>query len=175
MELNDCWVWRHHVKDKSKNYEQNTQEICRFNTIQQMWKYYNNIPLPTTFFKFDKNIKKINGKNVHAWSIFRKGIEPAWEDENNINGGEVNLRTFEYKDQIDDLWEHTMVTVLGEDFEYSENITGIRVVDSSNHFKFMYRIEIWYDDASVEEKIKKDIHSVFNFPEGQNITYKNHK
>ena len=92
MNLNDEWIWRYHVKDKNKSYEDNTKEICSFKSIENFWRYYNNIPKPTEFFKLDNNFKKINNKNIHAWSIFRKGIEPAWEDKMNIKGDKLTTK-----------------------------------------------------------------------------------
>ena len=149
--------------------------LNKFDTIEDFWRYFNNIPKPTEFFKKDETTKYINDKYIHSWSIFREGIEPAWEDERNINGGEVNLRSFSSMEEIDKLWEHCIVVVLGEMTDYSKNITGIRVVDSSNHYKFMHRIEIWYDSIKIEEKIKKDVYSIFEFPKKGNIIYKGHK
>ena len=175
MNLNDTWVWRWHVKDKTKNYQENTKIIAEFSTIEEFWNYYNNIPKPTDFFK-NKEGKYgiINELNVHSWSIFRKGIEAEWEDPKNINGGEVNIRSFENFEQINYLWENCLLVLLGETLEYSEHITGARVVDSSYDYKTMHRIEIWYDDVSIEKKLKNDTNQVFMFPENS-VIYKKHK
>ena len=173
--LNDTWVWRWHVKDKTKNYQQNTKIIAEITTIQQFWQYFNNIPKPTQFFKNEEQkYGTINNLNVHSWSIFRKGIESEWEDPRNVNGGEVNLRTFTDFTQIDELWENCILVILGETLNYSEHITGARVVDSSNNYKNMYRIEIWYDNLEIQDKIKNDIQEVFMFPEDL-IIFKEHK
>ena len=85
-ELNDTWVWRWHVKDKTKNYQENTKIIAEFSTIEAFWKYYNNIPKPTEFFK-NKQGKYgiINNFKVHSWSVFRKGIESRWEVSKEFN------------------------------------------------------------------------------------------
>ena len=175
MKLNDTWVWRWHVKDKSKNYQENTKIIAEFCTIEDFWNYYNNIPQPTKFFK-NKEGKYgiINELHVHSWSVFRKGIESEWEDPKNINGGEVNIRSFENFNQIDSLWQNCLLVLLGEQLEYSEHITGARVVDSSNGYKTMHRIEIWYDNTDIEEKIKNDTKTIFMFPE-TSVIYKKHK
>ena len=174
-ELNDTWVWRWHVKDKTKNYQENTKIIAEFSTIEAFWKYYNNIPKPTEFFK-NKQGKYgiINDFQVHSWSVFRKGIESEWEDPKNINGGEVNIRSFQNFTEINFLWENCLLILLGEQVEYSEHITGARVVDSSSDYKSMYRIEIWYDHTDIEEEIKKDIEKIFMFPE-TSVIYKKHK
>ena len=175
LELNDTWVWRYHVKNKNKSYDDNCDVLCTFSTIQDFWRYYNNIPKPSEFFQIGDGVKKyINKKYIHSWSIFRKNIEPTWECSENKNGGEVNIRNFSSINQLNELWENAILVILGETLDFSNEITGLRVVDSSNSYKLMHRIEIWYSKKETEEKIKKHVHSDFLFPKNANIIYKLH-
>ena len=49
-------------------------KIGSFHSIQLFWRYWNNLPLS----------RLPSGSNVR---FFKSGIEPTWDDPNNMNGG----------------------------------------------------------------------------------------
>lgn len=56
--------------------------------------------------------KKVDGKQIEAYAMFKAGVAPRWEDERNINGGHWEWRNSEVDPQnLDQIWTHL---VLGE-------------------------------------------------------------
>ena len=149
-ELHDTWVLYGHNKDRSKTYDENLLTIAEgINTVVEFWQYMNHLPKPSQHF-FNSCFKTIGGNPIHSWSLFRRGIEPTWEYPDNHEGGEFNIRKLELCHNIDFIWETLLLWVIGEDFDHSLDITGVRIVDSSNYNKKMYRIEIWYNKNMLE-------------------------
>ena len=57
--------------------------------------------------------------------LFVEGVKPMWEDESNKNGGRWFIKL--QKGYANKLWEDLVLALIGEQFEYSEAITGIIV------------------------------------------------
>jgi len=109
----------------------------------------------------------IEGSNYY---LFKRGIEPAWEDPANSNGGRwsIQLPREKNKMNVDKWWLDTMLTAIGETFEtpyipsssssstsshpspqsltpkYTDEVTGI-IVSSRKAF---WRISIWTRSSS---------------------------
>lgn len=84
-------------------------------------------------------IKFIN--QIEGQSIFKKGIQPKWEDEANSEGGEFRVNVdgmysfvFRYRivsahDTLGKFWETIVLTMIGETMDESDNICGARILD----------------------------------------------
>lgn len=107
--------WEHQPTQRSQtdSYLAGIMEICTCNTVAEFWKCWNNILQPRyLIFKIfrdafsrvlsDKvqfNIKNGNFEKtteVEALSIFKSGIEPKWEDKENIKGFDIQIKCFFY-------------------------------------------------------------------------------
>jgi translation initiation factor 4E len=103
-------------------------KLGKFNSIEDFWRYYNNIRKPS---QIDV------GANLH---VFKDGIEPAWEDAANENGGQWLLSFFEgNRKYLDSVWEKLILAVVGETLESGEDICGIVVSRRGKND----RIAIW--------------------------------
>ncbi len=174
MELNDTWILFSHDKNKNKCYNDNMQILAEINTIQHFWQVWNNIPSVKNMFFDGKNFKLTGKRPIHSWSFFRKGIEPTWEHPKNSTGGEWNIRKFKSLDHLADLWLDIILLVLGENFDESESVTGIRVVDSSSYERATYRIEIWIDNLKVKPNVEAALKKNINISNRLNLIFKNH-
>lgn len=91
--------------------------------------------------------------------MFRKGIEPQWEDPQNAKGGEYKMRLFldntneTFLDFLNRIWESLVQDLITHKFPYSEEILGVRIVDKSFPNKETFRIEVWtrYDNENSEK------------------------
>lgn len=165
--LNNKWcVWAHRQSD-SNSYANNTITLTTIGTVETFWRMMNNLPKPSSFF-YDGNIKRgFQDKSdivqiITAFSLFREGIHPSWEDPVNKKGGDYCFRTFSSLDHLDKCWELICIDCVGEAFEGIKNIAGVRVVDSSHKNRKLYKLEIWYSLHTQElegyiKKIKKDL------------------
>ena len=174
MELNDTWILYSHDKNKNKCYNDNMQILARIGTIQHFWKVWNNIPSVKDMFFDGKHFKLTGKRPIHCWSFFREGIEPTWEHPKNSVGGEWNIRKFKSLDHLADLWLEVVLLILGENFNESESITGIRVVDSSSYERTTYRIEIWMDNLKVKPKVEAALKKNINISNRLNLIFKEH-
>ena len=186
LKLATAWTLYDHKKSSNHDYDGGTRFIGSFGTVPEFWSFYNNLPKPSDLF-YQKDIGKpfydINGseREIASISLFRKGIEPKWEDPHNSIGGEVTLRKFYKKgiapvEYLDQLWENLSMGCVGEQFSNSESITGIRVVDSSvpSHKKPLYRIELWFSNLEYADDIGEDFKRILNLPENDKIHFKSH-
>jgi len=165
LKLGTSWTIYDHEKSTNTDYDKSTRVIGSFDNIIDFWSYFKVLPGPSSLF-FQKETGKpyymYNNKKreVASISLFRTGVEPKWEDPQNINGSEISLRKFYNKDLppiifLDNLWLNLAISCIGEQFLRSEEITGCRVVDSSlvASGKPLYRIELWFKDQKKQDEI----------------------
>lgn len=89
-------------------------QITTFDTVEDFWSLYNHIKLPTEI------------RNGNDYSLFKNNIRPMWEDEQNKNGGRwvINLPKNFRHNELDKLWLEVILCLIGEAFDYSEDICG---------------------------------------------------
>lgn len=94
-------------------------------------------------------------------SMFRKGIEPQWEDPQNAKGGEYKMRLYLNNiqeptlDFLNKVWESLVQDLITNRFPHSEEVVGVRIVDKSFANKENFRIEVWTRyDVDTSEKAK---------------------
>ena len=160
--LNNTWTLFFHEKNNNKVYNNNTIKLIDINTIADFWGTYNNIPEPSKMFFDGINHKKVKSLNAtpNALSFFKKDIYPAWEDPNNVNGFEFSIKYY-YIQSINEFWKNTLITVINEDYESSDYLNGVRIVDCSVYNRVIYRLEFWFNDKKNKNIIENDIKNVF--------------
>jgi hypothetical protein len=80
-------------------------------------------------------------RKVVAFSVFKKGIRPEWEDPANSKASEWTSQNIEI--DIDSHWENLVLALLGQTLEEGDEICGGRVVDRSKAKAVGYRLELW--------------------------------
>jgi hypothetical protein len=104
--------------------------------------------------------KELEGRTIDAFSVFKKGIRPEWEDPANRSGSELSFRKAMHMEQLDSYWENLVLGLIGETIDDGDEICGCRVVDKSkkgpNAGRAMFRIELWLRSHNQDsaEKIK---------------------
>jgi len=161
------WVlWEHSGGAKNpSDWKANMRELCSFTTVEGFWQYFNHLPKPSDIFS-DGVSKKLVGpenKTIEEYSLFKKGIEPGWEDPANAPGGEFFCRQTFDGETINLLWQNLVLGVVGETIEdgisgddsLSGVINGCRVSDKSKGFP-MFRLELWLNtrDPNIKDKTK---------------------
>jgi len=102
----------------------------------------------------EKRVERFNRLFViDSLNLFREGIKPVWEDPVNQSGYDlrIELDVFsENKDQTEktykDLWQNMVFSLIGEECDYSKDITGIRYKVQPG--KAILRIEVWIKTPS---------------------------
>ena len=133
---------------------ENMSELCSFDTIEDFWKNFNYIPKPSQVFFDGECRKKVDGKTVEEYSLFKKNIEPEWGDPQNVTGGEFYCRQYFDPDVLDLYWMNLVLSVVGETMEEDDTkslVNGVRVVDKSRGYP-MVKLEIWLSDRDVAKR-----------------------
>ena len=158
--LQDTWNFWAHRQSDSSSYKNNTLTIATVNTVEDFWRIFNNLPLPSTFF-YDGNSRysfqdKVGSVfSVTAFSMFKDGIHPSWEDPINKKGGDFSFRNFNDLLHLDQCWENCLLDCIGEHHKGTHSVVGVRVVDSSHKHRQMYKLEVWYKNR--EETVRSYI------------------
>lgn len=137
-------------------------------TVNIFWDFFEEFPFPSEIFSILSPNRGIefsfhNRKRVEAFSIFKEGISPTWEDPINHKGGHYEFSGEFTLDELDFLWKTTVLLLIGEAF-YDCGVTGIRVLDKTVDYRciIQYRFEIWMenrDDALIENFNYQHIHN----------------
>jgi len=113
--LHSAWTMWYNAPQTPKNREQmdwTPKKIVTFDTVEDFWCLFNNLVPPSRLIK---------GGGYH---MFKEGITPEWEDVQNKAGGKWII-LYDPKDPgQDDHWMHTLLALIGEEFEDSDDIRG---------------------------------------------------
>ncbi|CAL1695402.1 unnamed protein product [Somion occarium] len=148
----------------AQGWMEDIKRVISFDSVEEFWGLYNNIVPPSQL------PQKAN------YYLFKEGIIPAWEDEENKNGGKWSIQLPKDKNRgnIDKMWLYTMLAAIGETFDpvltNAENpdsppqslITGV-IVSIRPQF---YRLSIWtrtapnMSGAEEDTKLKDRIEAI---------------
>jgi translation initiation factor 4E len=155
------WYMKRGQKNSAESYEDSIKQISSFNTIEQFWKIYSHIIRPG-----DPGSEK-----PMDYILFKKGIKPMWEDENNKRGGKWVVRIPKKVSAY--YWESILLAVIGEQFDVGDEICGcVLSVRFSEDV-----ISIWNRDCSnkvVLTRIRDIMRRVLKLPGQVQMDYRRH-
>ncbi|KAL6546441.1 Eukaryotic translation initiation factor 4E type 2 [Orobanche minor] len=126
------WFDNPSAKSKQAAWGSSIRPIYTFPTVEDFWSVYNNIHHPS---------KLAVGADFHC---FKNKIEPKWEDPVCANGGKWTV-TFS-RGKSDTSWLYTLLAMIGEQFDYGDEICGAVVNVRARQEK----IAIWTKNARNE-------------------------
>lgn len=154
------WVlWEHKQLEKAEDWSNSIRKVCEFSTVEEFWKYWSFIPKPSEIFFDGQSRKEVEGRTIEAFSLFKKGIRPEWEDPANKSGSELSCRKMLPVDILDLYWENMACGLIGETVDDGDEICGCRVVDKGKArpgAKTLFKIELWmrHDNLQIAERLK---------------------
>jgi len=116
--------------NKTKNWK--AEEVISFSTIEDFWGAYNWV----------QPASKLGINSDYA--VFKKGIQPDWEDPNNAKGGRWVTERTNLRD-MDACWLETLFTLVGEHVQPYSNLINGAVVQKK---KGKFRVDVWLKDSS---------------------------
>lgn len=145
------------------NYVEDKNIVYEFSTLQEfagLWKNTDYSNPSKFFFSFEKNkIRKVvvdrEEKVLECIMLFKKGIEPKWEDPKNAFGGSLILiiDNLHKEAEIDSIWKDLLFSLIGHSFPLADHITGIRFMDRFKKHRQL-KIEVWIDVGLARHKNK---------------------
>jgi len=128
------WFDNPNGKSKQATWGSSLRPVYTFNTVEDFWCVFNNILQPS---------KLVAGSDFHC---FKDGIEPKWEDPKCANGGKWTVTTLKGKPIVDTFWLHTLLAMIGEQFDEGDEICGAVVNVRARQDK----IAMWTKNAANE-------------------------
>jgi len=128
-----------------KNWIDNLLKVAKFHTVEDFWALHHHIELASNL-------------NVGCdYSLFKRDIEPMWEDKENCDGGRwlftINKSGGKgsHGKIIDDMWLEVLLCLIGEAFDkYSDQICGAVL----NIRGKLDKIAVWTSDSKDIEAIR---------------------
>lgn len=163
----------------SSNYEEYITPIIRFATLErfaQLWKYTPYCSPASLFYdttsgcvrRFYSNDNDADDKTIESLLLFREGVDPKWEDPANLRGCSINCDLVIPPSLINSIWQDTVFGLVGENFPYSSEITGVRIVDRLKKHKSI-RFELWMSCGSGSPSLSA-AQKEENFKKAEDIT-----
>lgn len=143
--LHTSWTLYAHTQSVSTTYKSAYKQVGKFNTIEDFWKLWNNIPSVVDIYEGRITMQN---KPLIAYSMFRDDILPEWEKTNNINGSEWGCREMLSKEIINNIWENLVLSCIGENVS---NCVGIRYINKCNKTRNIHKIEVWMNSCSTNK------------------------
>ena len=84
----------------------------------------------------------VEGRVIKAFCLFKKGIQPRWEDTANKTGSELVASKSYSPEVLDVFWENLVMGLIGETIDEGDEICGCRVVNQTRKGKPKYKIEL---------------------------------
>lgn len=143
----------------TSTYEDNVEKIASFSTVEEFWQYYGHM------------IKPDDLPASSDINLFKDGVKPIWEDEQNRHGGKWILRL--RKGLASRYWENLILALLGDQFDVGDDICGAVV---SVRFQEDI-ISIWNKTADNQDltfKIRDTMKKVLSLPNTVYLEYKKH-
>ncbi|CAK9136626.1 unnamed protein product [Ilex paraguariensis] len=120
------------AKSRQSSWGNSLKSIYTFSTVEEFWSLYNNIHNPS---------KLAVGADFYC---FKNNIQPKWEDPICANGGKWTV-TFA-RGKADICWLHTLLAMIGEQFDHGDEICGAVVNVRGKQDK----VAIWTKNAANE-------------------------
>jgi translation initiation factor 4E len=109
--LHTPWHFSYMRRGAANAYASSIKDIGSFATVEHFWNVYNHVHRPG---QLDPPTDMF---------MFRRGVQPMWEDEANSSGGRLSLRL--RKGYASRAFEDLALCAIGEQFEIPDFVCGI--------------------------------------------------
>ena len=133
LAFNHRWtVWEQYENKGMKDYVDTMMKVAWFGDAITFWRVWNKIPHsdPKNFFSFYKDGKqyvnyyeiKGDSQKVTCLSLFKTGVDPAWEDKVNKKGGEFATKVEADKEKVKKIWNLMVLDMVTDNFPSTETV-----------------------------------------------------
>ncbi|KAI1311490.1 translation initiation factor eIF4e [Xylaria venustula] len=160
--LRDTWVFWYRPPITKANgyieYDKTLHAMMAVKTIEEFWLAYSHLKRPSTL------------PTVSDYHLFKEGVRPIWEDEENKHGGKWILRL--KKGVADRYYEDLIMACVGDQFgDESDELCGI-VLSMRNGEDVL---SIWTRNTGQKVlKIRETMRRILRCPNDTKIEWKSH-
>lgn len=135
--------------------------IASFQTVEHFFRVYDHIIKPNDMKSYD-------------FHLFKNNIKPAWEDEQNKDGGKLMIRL--KKGLASSYWEELIFALIGEEFDIGTDFINGAVISLRSQEDVL---SVWtkqHTDNNGEflSKLKEQLRKILSLPAFVSIEYKKH-
>lgn len=146
------WFYKPNKKDHSEAaFMQALEKIGEeFDTVQAFWQYFANLPKVTQL------------ESRECFHLFRRGVEPKWEDPECVHGGQWQFKV--NADVAQDMWKNLLFATVGECCADADDICGLTAKGGfrGSSVNFM----VWNKSSAKQDVVKQTLEK---FLEEQNL------
>lgn len=164
--LKNDWTFWYFKLDRNKAWEDNLMQVADVSTVEDFWRVFN----------YTEQVSKLSTGCDYAF--FRKGINPTWEDKENVSGGRwlVTLSTSHRTGSLDYFWREILMILVGAEIESHDLINGA-VANIRNKGD---KLSLWLSTSKREDgekivDIGKKLKETLGLPPSFRINFENHK
>jgi translation initiation factor 4E len=145
-------LWYHIINNtpSDQDYKAQIKKLAQFDTLENFWAIFQYLKKPDDI------------KQPIEFQLFKEGIAPMWEDDQNKNGGRIALKL--RKEYSNLVWEELVFAFIGGYFakEIKDEINGL-VINCKKDFN---TLQIWTKSFSdeVTSGIEKNIREILSIP-----------
>ncbi|KAI1497583.1 translation initiation factor eIF 4e-like domain-containing protein [Biscogniauxia marginata] len=160
--LRDTWVFWYRPPITKANgyieYDKTLHAMMSIKTVEDFWLAYSHLKRPSSL------------PTVSDYHLFKKGVRPIWEDDENKNGGKWILRL--KKGVADRYYEDLLMACVGDQFgDEADEVCGV-VLSMRNGEDVL---SIWTRSTGQKVlKIRETMRRVLNCPPETRIEFKSH-
>ncbi|KAI0596688.1 translation initiation factor eIF 4e-like domain-containing protein [Biscogniauxia sp. FL1348] len=160
--LRDTWVFWYRPPITKANgyieYDKTLHAMMSIKTVEEFWLAYAHLKRPSSL------------PTVSDYHLFKKGVRPIWEDDENKNGGKWILRL--KKGVADRYYEDLLMACIGDQFgDETDEVCGV-VLSMRNGEDVL---SIWTRSTGQKVlKIRETMRRVLNCPPETRIEFKSH-
>ena len=151
--LENKFVFWYHIINNTpsdQDYKAQIKKLAQFDTLENFWAIFQYLKKPDDI------------KQPIEFQLFKEGIAPMWEDDQNKNGGRIALKL--RKEYSNLVWEELVFAFIGSYFakEIKDEINGL-VINCKKDFN---TLQIWTKSFSdeVTSGIEKNIREILSIP-----------
>eukprot|EP00095_Tigriopus_kingsejongensis_P005976 maker-scaffold48_size466083-snap-gene-2.8 protein:Tk05976 transcript:maker-scaffold48_size466083-snap-gene-2.8-mRNA-1 annotation:"eukaryotic translation initiation factor 4e" len=163
--LNQAWSMWLHRNEPGSTWKNNLKFIVSIFHVEEFWGLFNHVEIPS------------NLSALVDYSLFKKDIQPMWEDPMNRYGGRWLLlvdREFR-KTHLDKFWLELCLALVGETFGSEGRLINGVVISIRNKRD---KIAVWVSDAGNKEavlQIGRKIKEVLDLDQSSSLGFEVHE
>lgn len=149
--------------ETEEDYQAYIKTIGDISTVEDFWVVYTHLKRPND----------VIATSLFQYQLFRKGIQPLWDDTHNVDGGKWMVKC--KKEFSSRLWEDLLLAFIGDSFELGDEICGV-VLSIRDQMPYDI-LNVWNKTASNVEtrnKVRDAFKRVVKLPPGTIMEYKIH-